>query len=106
MEDLINLFGVFKANCDTVNNIVKKMNIPCIVEYKLYDKYNWFYGAFMTDKFGGIGAIIKYYNSKWYINDKECSSDLDAFMQVPGLMSNIYTKRDLNAIYEMVNDEY
>lgn len=93
MENLSELFETFKLNCEVLKNTIKKQNIPCIAECKLYDKYDWFCCSFITDKFGGVGAIVKYYHSKWFINEKECSSELEALIQVPDLMVDLYKKQ-------------
>lgn len=106
MENINELFETFKLNCEVLKNTIKKQNIPCIVECKLYDKYNWFCGTFMVDKFGGTGAIVKYYNSTWFINEEECNSELDALMRIPEIMVSIYKNRNLKSVYDNVNNNY
>jgi len=107
MENLRKQFDAFVLTCELMKYKVNVMNhIPCIMESNFYEDYNWFCAAFMTDKFGGIAAIIKYYDNKWFVNEEEVSSMDDALARVPELMADLYSKRDLDEIYTFVNAEY
>lgn len=106
MTDLRKKFDDFVIECKLVEYAVNKSGVTCIMEPDFYEDYNWFCVAFMTDKFGGIAAIIKYYDNKWFINEKEVPSSLDALTQVPELMKDLYDKRDMEGLADFINSQY
>ena len=93
----------FKEMCSTEAQVD-----DCLCDINVYHDYRWFQAAFMIDRFGGIAAILKYIeDEKCYFLDGVRYSNLDeALARVPKKLRELRAKRDLNAVSEMINNEY
>lgn len=98
----------FVKVCKTIGN-----NLNTIVDVKDYSQYGWGQVSFMTDRFGGVYVCLHYdMNTKevvnWYgekserrIND---ISNLSYF--VKDEMKKALKERNLDKVYERINEEY
>lgn len=80
----------------------------CIFEHKIYQDYKWFEIAFMTDRFGGIASIVKFYDGKWDVDGQELPAEtpLDKVLGgVPAAVEALRKSRDLAAVSELINAE-
>lgn len=80
----------------------------CLCDINVYYDYRWFQAAFMTDRFGGIAAILKYVeDERAYFLDGVRYTTLDeALCRVPKKVRELMRKRDLKAVHEMIDAEY
>lgn len=92
-------------------NIAKELHT--MMEAKKYEKYGWASIAFMTDKFGGVYVHLHYdLNTNkvvnWYGFEKETEiTDLQQLKElVRAERYKLLKERDMESIYEQVNNEY
>lgn len=80
----------------------------CLCDINVYFVYRWFQAAFLTDRFGGVAAILKYIESeKAYFLDGARYATLDeALCRVPKKVRELMSKRDLVEVYQFINDQY
>ena len=93
-------------------NIAKELHT--IMETKKYDKYGWASVDFMTDKFGGGVYVHLHYDLNtnkivnWYGMKNETEiTDLQQLKELVRVeRDKLLEERDMESIYEQVNNEY
>ena len=85
-----------------LNYLISRCNIvarraECICEVEVYPFYGWFCADFMTDKFGGIAAMVKFIEKEnaWYLNDTKVESMEAALAAVPALVAELQATRHI-----------
>lgn len=98
----------FVMGCE---NIAKELHT--MMEAKKYDKYGWASIAFMTDKFGGVYVHLHYdLNTNkvvnWYGFKNETEiTDLQQLKELVRVeRDKLLKERDMESIYEQINNEY
>lgn len=99
---------IFVMDCE---NIARELHT--IIEAKKYEKYGWASIAFMTDKFGGVYVHLHYdLNTNkvvnWYGMKNETEiTDLQQLKELVRVeRDKLLKERDMESIYEQVNNEY
>jgi hypothetical protein len=104
-----------KTNFETFANECKQIakELHTIMDAKKYDRYGWASIAFMTDKFGGVYVHLHYdiNNNKvvnWFGTERETEiTDLQQLKELVRVeRDKLLKERDMESIYEQVNNEY
>lgn len=89
MANIKQLYEAFTIAGNIVaEKISEKNNIHLEFEPKFYEDYGWFCGWFNVDKFGGGVLAVKYYNGKWFFDEKELGINSDGSPVMPFSIEN------------------
>lgn len=103
------------TNYETFVQVCKDIanNLHTMMEVKEYKEYGWASIAFMTDKFGGVYVHL-HYDLKtnkvvnWYGMQNETEiTDLQQLKELVRVeRDKLLKERDMESIYEQINNEY
>ena len=73
-------------NTEYFNAICEELAKSLHCEFHFYDytaEWGWFNGVFETDRFGGVAAIVKFYDNTWWNDETAYGSLSEALAPVP-----------------------